>query len=165
MKINLVGPLLVLVLTTSSVLSSQDCNCGPDYCLNDPRYQAKLTTKKKQMQNAGYPADLIALMDLDGACVARVDRAPDVFTIKLLYADGSSSTIPWTQQDEDLARKEILSGKLNAYYKFNVSRAFKCCGQPNYDQRPDWDSTLDLNRGLAIACTKNGATMQCQQRQ
>jgi hypothetical protein len=114
------------------------------------------------MAAAKYPADLIKLMDLDGACVARVERAPDVFTLKLLQADGSSRTLPWTDFDEKLARNEVLDGKLKSFYKFNVSRAFSCCGEPKYDKRSDWDASLELNLKLVITCSKQGGTVVCK---
>ena len=49
-----------------------------------------------------------------------------------------------------------------AYYKFNVSRAFNCCDQPRYDQRSDWDDSLQMNTGLVIACTKSGKAVSCR---
>jgi len=144
------------------VLAPADCDCGPDFCLNDPRYPPKLAAKKKELRDHGFSSDLIALMDLDGACVACIDRAPDGFTIKLVNPDGSWRTIPWTEQDDTLARKEVLNGTLKAFYKYNVSRAFSCCGQPKFDARPDWDASLELNLKVSIACTKASGAVQCK---
>ena len=153
--------MLGLLFAPALSANQNSCNCGPDFCLHDPRYQPKLDEKKRQMSNAGYPPELIALMDRDGACVARVERAPDIFSIKLVK-DGESNTIAWTAQDERIARNDLLAGRIRVYYKFNVSRAFSCCDEPRYDRRSDWDDTLQLNTGLAIACKKVGANISCQ---
>src|SRR5216683_5773833 len=150
----LLRSLVIMILVAADAAQTIKCNCGPDFCPNDPRYLTELSAKKKKMVKAGYPAELIALMDKDGACVARAERAPDGFSLKLVKPDGSSSTIAWTQDDETLARKELLNGTLKAYYKFNVSRAFGCCEEPRYDKRSDWDASLELNLKLVIVCSK-----------
>jgi|SRR5689334_15960202 len=138
-----------------------DCDCGPDFCLNDLRYSGKLAAKKAKMAKQAFPAELISLLDRDGACVAAVDQGPDGFSMKLVSSAGSS-TIAWTEDDERIARNDILNGKIQAYYKFNSSRALACCGQPKFDQRSDWDASLQLNLKLAIKCSKNGRNVVCQ---
>lgn len=75
--------LLLVTLVGTSFAQAPTCVCGTDFCLNDVRYPTKLSDKKKEMVKAQFPAELIGLMDLDGACVARIERAPDVFTMKL----------------------------------------------------------------------------------
>jgi hypothetical protein len=135
--------------------------CGPDYCLNDARYPKLIAAKKKQMRDAGYPVDLIALMDRDGACVARVEQAPDGFTILSVTGKGNS-TVPWDTREEEIARKQLLSGETVAYYKFNVRRAFKCCNQLPADERPDWDAGLSLSKSLAIKCTRQDGKVACK---
>jgi hypothetical protein len=164
-KVSVLNALLIMTLVTASVAQTATCSCGPDFCLNGPNYSNELKARKAAMEKHKYPSDLIALMDLDGACIARVDRAPVTFRIKLVNSDGSSSTIEWTDDDERIARKDLLSGKLKSYYKFNVSRAFKCCGEPSYDKRADWDATLELNLKLAIACSKVGNDVVCKRGQ
>jgi hypothetical protein len=90
-------------------------------------------------------------------------RLPESHTaVKLLGHDGSSKTIGWTQDDERIGRQDVLSGRLRGYYIFNVSRAFSCCGQPKCDERADWDSALQLNLDLAVACKKSGNTVVCR---
>ena len=153
--------LLVLGLAGCQSATQPPCHCGPDFCLRDPRYQPQLDEKKREMRKAGFPPELIALMDRDGACFARIERAPDGFSIKLV-ADGASRTIPWTADDERIARNDLIAGRLRAYYKFNVSRAFSCCDELRYDQRSDWDDALQLNTGLTIACRKSGSQVTCQ---
>lgn len=157
--------LLIIILVGTSSAQMPPCACGPDFCQTDSRYPQLLAQKKKAMAAAKYPADLIELMDLDGACVARVERAPDVFTLKLVQPDRSSRTVPWTDFDEKLARSEVSNGKLKSFYKFNVSRAFSCCGEPKYDQRSDWDPSLELNLKLVIACSKQAGTVVCKRGQ
>jgi hypothetical protein len=156
---------LIMMLVGTSSAQKPTCVCGPDFCSTDPRYPQLLAQKKKAMAAAKYPVYLVELMDLDGACVARVERAPDVFTLKLVQPGGSSRTVPWTDFDEKLARSEVLNGKLKSFYKFNVSRAFSCCEEPNYDKRSDWDPSLELNLKLAIACSKQAGTIVCKRGQ
>ena len=138
------------------------CECGPDFCFNDPRYPPKLAKKKADLKAAGFPDDLIALLDRDGKCFAAVERGPDTFTILLVQANGDNRTISWTQQDEDLAKKEILNGTIKEYYKFNVRKALACCKEPRAEDRPDWDPALSLSRNLSIACTKQGSSVGCK---
>lgn len=139
-----------------------DCACGPDFCLNDPRYQPKLAQKKADLKADGFPDELIALLDRDGNCVAAVEQGPDTFTILLVKANGDNSTVPYTKQDEDLAKKEILNGTIKEYYKFNVRKVLACCKEPKAEDRPDWDSALSLSRNLAIACTQQGGSVGCK---
>lgn len=153
------------VIALASYLFGADtpCKCGPDFCHKDPRYARALAAKKDSMRKSEehYPEELISLLDIDGECFARIERAPDIFTIKMVKPDGSWSTIPWTKQDEDLAKQEVASGKLREFYEFNVSKAFSCCGDLKFNERSDWDDKLELNFGLTIKCAKNGATVTC----
>jgi hypothetical protein len=141
--------------------AAADCPpCGPDICLNDPRYPKALAAKKVSLAKSGHPADLIALLDRDGACVMRVDRAPTGFTI-LSVKDGERSTIAWDADQEAVARKQLLNGTTTAYYKFNVREAFPCCNEPKPQQRPDWDAALELSTSLAVKCVKAGNAVKC----
>jgi hypothetical protein len=146
----------------ASGVLGQPCSCGPDFCLNDPRYAPKLKTKKDEMRKDGNPDDLITLMDRDGACVARVDRAPSGFSMRVVGNDASKHTFAWSVEEENIAKKNLLAGKIKEYYKFNVAKAFACCEQPNAEARPDWDSTAELNRSLAIRCLKQGSAVSCK---
>jgi hypothetical protein len=137
------------------------CSCGPDYCLNDPRFPPKLNAKKQRLRNAGFSADLVALLDRDGACVAAVDNGPDTFFIKTRIP-GGWDTRELNEEREGYAKSDLLSGKTDAYYKFNTNRAQDCCGQPRYNQRDDYDSSLDLNLRLAIVCRKPGSSVSCK---
>jgi len=149
--------------TSSTLQAKRDlCECGPDLCLNDPRYPPKLAKKKTDLKNAGYPDDLIALLDRDGKCVMAIEQAPDGFRILLVKANGDNNSIPWTQQDEDLARREILNGTIKEYYKHNVRKVLACCKEPKAEERPDWDSSLGLSRSLSIKCSKQSSTVTCK---
>jgi hypothetical protein len=173
MRITTGSSILVVALASMLVLLGQgakdrgpktsagSCDCGPDWCLRDPRYAAKLAAKKKDMQNNGFPAELIALLDRDGACVAAVEQGPDTFFIKRAKASGFE-TLEWNTEREGYAKSDILDGKLDVYYMFNTNHAFSCCGQPKYYERPDWDAAKDLNLGLALVCRKAGNTVQCK---
>jgi hypothetical protein len=135
--------------------------CGPDFCHGDSRYPAKLAAKKTAMKQDGYPADLIALMDRGGECVASVERAPDGFSIKVVSSSGST-TLPWTEDDERIARDNLLNGKIVRYYKFNAARAFVCCNDPKPEDRPDWDPADAVSKDQAITCTKVGNAVKCK---
>jgi hypothetical protein len=153
---------LVVAIVVGGAVVRADCPpCGPNYCLNDPRYGPALAAKKAAMERQRLPADLIALMDKDGACFARVEQAPVTFFIRTV-APNEKLTFEWSQRDEEIARQDLLSGKIRGYYKFNVARAFACCQQPRYDARSDYDSDLDLNRSLVIECKKAGTAVQCR---
>ncbi|HTS08452.1 MAG TPA: hypothetical protein VMP68_22975 [Candidatus Eisenbacteria bacterium] len=85
------------------------CGCGPDLCLNDPRYAPKVAKKKADLKHLGFPDDLIALQDRDGKCVMAIEQAPDSLWIRLVADNGNdSNSIESNQQDEDLAEKQIL---------------------------------------------------------
>ena len=140
------------------------CSCGPDYCLNDPRFPAKLNGKKQRLRNMGFSAELIALLDRDGACVAAVDKGPDTFLIQT-QIPGGWDTRGLNAEQEGYAKSDLLSGKTNAYYKFNTNHAQNCCGQPTYNQRDDYDGGLDLNLRLAIVCRKSGSSVSCKNAQ
>jgi hypothetical protein len=134
------GYIVVLPLTVFSVSSSslaQNCGCGPDYCKGDSRYPVKLAAKKTVMKNAGYPSDLVALMDRDGACVARVEEAPDGFSLMTVDVQGSKIILSWAEDQEEVARKQLVGGQLKAYYKFNVRKRFACCGDRKAEEADD----------------------------
>ncbi|MEH2563164.1 hypothetical protein [Bradyrhizobium sp. AZCC 2289] len=153
--------LTILLMIVSPLAYSQPCSCGPDYCQGDARYPALLANKKASL-SASYPPDLVALLDRDGACVARVLQAPDGFSLMAVGSDGNKLTISWDEDNERIARQQIMDGTARAYYKFNTARRFSCCNEPNYDARPDWDATLGINTGIAIACTMSGSSVICQ---
>ncbi|BAM89468.1 putative translation elongation factor G [Bradyrhizobium oligotrophicum S58] len=140
---------------------SQSCGCGPDFCQGDPRYAPRLAQAKAAMRNTGYPDELVALMDKDGACFARVDRAPTNFHIRD-YASGTFQDVEWDEDNERISRAKLLNGTISVYYKYNTPRAFKCCGEKVYNERPDYDSTHDVNRSIVIECKKSGTTVTCQ---
>jgi hypothetical protein len=141
--------------------SADLCNCGPDYCLKDPRFPPKLIAKKQRLRNAGFSADLIALLDRDGGCVAAVDNGPDTFFIKTQIPSGWD-THELNSEWESYAKSDLVSGKTQAYYKFNSNHAQDCCGQPKYNHRDDYDSSLDLNLRLAVVCHRFGSSVSCK---
>jgi hypothetical protein len=140
---------------------SQTCSCGPDYCQGDARYPGLLANKKASL-SASYPPNLVALLDRDGACVARIRQAPDGFSLMTVGSDGNKVIISWDDDNERIARQHVMDGTARAYYKFNTARRFSCCNEPNYDVQPDWDATLELNTGIAIACTMSGGSVVCE---
>jgi hypothetical protein len=154
---------LVMALAAfSAPAAGADCaQCGPDFCHGDSRYPALLAAKKQHLKQAGYPDSLVALMNRDGECVARVERAPDGFSIKIVSSAGAS-TISWTSDDERIAHDDLLHGKIDRYYKFNAAHAFVCCGDQKPEDRPDWNATDGVSTGQAIVCKKIGGAVQCK---
>jgi hypothetical protein len=136
------------------------CTCGPDYCLNDPRYPKLLAPKKDRLRKAGFTEDLIALLDRDGQCVAAVTQGPDTFFIKR-KDNGVWDVRELNAEREGYAKADILAGKTTEYYKYNTNRALACCGEVTYDQRPDWNAALDMNLNLVIVCRKSGNAVVC----
>jgi hypothetical protein len=153
--------LSIFLSLLSSLVYAQTCSCGPDYCQGDARYPGLLARKKASL-SASYPSDLIALLDRDSACVARVQQAPDGFSLMTVGADGNKLTISWDEDNERIARQQVMNGTVRAYYKFNTARRFACCNEPNYTEQPDWNATLGINTGIALACTRNGNSVACK---
>jgi hypothetical protein len=152
----LVGAIFIL----QSTRVGADCSCGPDWCLNDPRFPPKLAAKKQALRKAGFSDDLISLLDRDGQCVAAVEQGPDTFFIKRRIGQGWD-TRELNAEREEAAKADVLNGTVEAYYKFNTNRAFACCGQPAYNKRSDWNEKLDLNMSLAIVCKKSEDHVAC----
>lgn len=154
--------LLIGMLFASTRPARADCPpCGPTICVDTKEYQEALKKKKAELTAKGYPADLVALLDLDGPCLKRVTGAPDGFSIRTV-AGNNRLTIAWSKDNERIAREQLEKGTLTAYYKFNVDRAFACCKEKKHDERPDWDPDLGLNKGLVITCTKSGEAVECK---
>ncbi len=137
------------------------CDCGPDYCKGDPRYLQALAAKKRDLA-ANYPSELVDILDRGGACVARVEQSPGVFSIMSVAQNGDTSTSEWSDDQEEAAKRGLLAGRYSAYYKFNTKLAFQCCGDLLHDKRDDWDSTLEMNTKLAIRCRKVGESADCR---
>jgi hypothetical protein len=150
------------LMLVAAVAAGADCPpCGPDFCHGDSRYPTLLAAKKQQLKNSGYPDDLVALLDRDGECVARIERAPDGFSIKIISSAGST-TRSWTKDEERIARDNLLTGKVDRFYKFNAARALACCGDKQPEDRPDWEPTDGVSRGQTIVCRKVGDAVQCK---
>jgi hypothetical protein len=159
--LNLAVLLFGLTIAGLNSASSQDlCACGPDYCLNDPRYPKALAGRKSELRKAGFGEDLIALLDQDGKCFAAVDKGPETFFIKRMI-DGKWDVSELNSERESYAKEDILAGKTTVYYKFNTNHALDCCKQPKFDARSDYDRNLDLNLGLALVCRKSRSSVVC----
>jgi hypothetical protein len=72
-----------LLFLIPTIAYPQACPCGPDYCQDDPRYDRALASKKAALAR-NYPAELVALLDRDSHCVARVEQAPDGFNLSTM---------------------------------------------------------------------------------
>lgn len=162
-----VGVFLILALCqldcgTVFAQPTTPCDCGPDFCLNDPRYPGKLAAKKAALTKAGYPADLVALMDRGSACVAQIERAPHGFSIMTVGTSGELLVRQWTSELENSSREQLVSGSIKAYYKFKTRLAFQCCKEKRPEERADWDEKLGMNTNLAISCTLESGKIVCR---
>jgi hypothetical protein len=129
------------------------CTCGPDFCQDDSRVAATLAAKKGSLRASGFPDRLIALIDRGDQCVARITRSPDIFTMWVIDSKDAKQTVPWSADNERNAMNKVRSGELKRFWIYNARRAFSCCNQPNYDQRPDYDREDDVSAATAIKCT------------
>ena len=153
MKTHLISSQLFSILLAGLFAPSviADCPpCGPDFCKNDPRYPVALSSKKKRLKQNGYPDYLITLLDKGSTCVARVERSPEGFSIQITEHNGNMTISSWSASDEKKAEQDLKEGKLKSYALFNTQHAFTCCGDPQYKERQDYDSTLKINKNLAI---------------
>lgn len=72
------------------------------------------------------PDTLRGLHKPDGACFARVNGAPVNFHIRV-YTGNASEDVEWNEDNDRIARTNLLNGKIKGYFMFNTPRAFKCC--------------------------------------
>jgi len=154
-------PLIVSALVASTISAFATCACGPDFCQNDARIAAALSAKKKSLSGHGYPARLVSLLDVGDQCYARITRSPDIFTMLLVAPNGDKQTLPWSSDDESIAKADLASGKIKRYWIFNARNDFSCCGQKPYQQRPDYDSADDVNSSTAIKCELSQGKASC----
>jgi hypothetical protein len=133
------------------------CNSGPDYCTDDPRIATKLASKKERLSRE-YPRRLIALLDRGIQCVARIETAPDGFSMVPIRAAGGIDVIPWDQDNENATKGELSAGTVKRFWIVNSRRAFSCDGQPTYNLQSDYNPDDDVNMSLAIKC---GEGSQC----
>jgi len=152
-------PLLALMAAAEA---SAQCSCGPDFCLGDARVPKRLATKKADLKQQGYPAELIVLLDKSDACYAAIDRAPDGFSLMTVKSNGNTLVTQWDADNEEAAKRGVVAGELKGYYKFNVRKAFACCERPKAEERSDWNQGLSLSTGQAISCEKQGSAVACR---
>ncbi|WP_213780744.1 hypothetical protein [Caballeronia sp. dw_276] len=60
----------------------------------------------------------------------------------------------WSAENESNDAKLVKAGDLTACYVILSRRAFGCCGSRRFDQRPDYDRQLDLNKNGALPCSE-----------
>jgi hypothetical protein len=78
--------------------------------------------------------------------------SPDAFNILRHNSDGSIRIDGWTQANETNDAKAVKDGKLKACYVMLSRTAFVCCGGVKPQDRPDYDSTLEMSRSTALTC-------------
>ena len=87
------------------------CSCGPDFCLGDPRYTARLTKKKNDLKRNGYSAEMIGLLDKADGCFAAIDQAPDIFSLMTVRPNGYVLVTEWSDDNEQIARRNLQAGR------------------------------------------------------
>lgn len=157
-KITLIA--LFMLLVTRDAFS--DCACGPDFCVDDKRYVTRLTSKKNELRRNGFPEELIALLDRADHCFAAIDRAPDIFSLMTVEANGELLITEWSADNEQIARQNLQENRLRGYYKFSVREAFACCKQLPAAAKPDWDPALGISKSQTISCIKSGSGAVCR---
>ncbi|MEH6433817.1 hypothetical protein [Massilia sp. DD77] len=128
------------------------CNCGPDYCLDTPGYKNALANKKAAAQKGGAPARLVALYDKLDHCEAAIRMSPDSFNILRQSKEGDITIDGWTSENEKNDAAAVKNGALKACYVILARTAFACCNAPKPEDRPDYDSTLEMSKSTALAC-------------
>lgn len=142
--------------------SVESCKAGPDFCKDTPEYYDALKKKKDYLLGQKYPSTLVDLLDEIGRCVAAIERAPDAFRLLSVDTDGTTYETDWDKSNEEAIRRGIKEGRYTAYYKYNANLAFKCHGDKDHDQRPDWDPDLNLNTDLVIKCAESAGSILCE---
>lgn len=156
---------IALVTIFSLVVVRQaisQCACGPDFCIDEARYVTRLALKKSDLRRAGYPDELIRLLDRAAHCFAAIDRAPDIFSLMTVKSNGELLITEWSEDNEQIARQNLQEGRLRGYYKFNVREAFACCKQLRPAEGPDWDPVLAISKSQTIACTNSDNSVVCR---
>jgi len=115
---------------------------------------AKAKAKKKATLKAnGIPKKYLQLIDRLPDCVGCIKYAPDTIHIQIVEKNDNWISFEWNPTSEYIARKDLRNGKIKAFYVIHSAKACSCCDQPEYNQRSDWDSDLEINKDLAIRYT------------
>lgn len=130
------------------------CQCGDDYCIGGARYETALKEKKSRFERAGYPSELVSLLDRADACYAAISMAPDGFSVMTVTQDKAVLVLEWSKDNARIASEQLADGKLSRYFVFNARAVLPCCGMTRAEDRRDWDGNLSLNIGQAIECTQ-----------
>lgn len=134
-----------------SASSAWACDAGPDYCSDDPRVPDMLAQKKARLLQ-DFPANFVALLDIGVQCVARIRTSPDAFSLMIVGTDGTILISTWDADNQRVANGQISSGAVKEYWIIHSRHAFSCAGEPDFQNRSDYDTTLDLNTSFALRC-------------
>jgi hypothetical protein len=130
-----------------------DCPpCGPLYCKDTSQYSAVLASKKRSLAASGYPGRMIAILDRVGHCEGCISTGPDGFSLFTATPDGKIRIDGWDADNERIGANQKKSGTLKSCFVIYVRHACPCCKDAKFDQRSDYDATLDLNTDMAIPC-------------
>jgi len=148
-------PLLALLLSLFSLMPivKADCPpCGPGYCLDTPAYRTALSVKKATASSKSFPSRLVSIYDNIDHCELCIRTAPDGFSIMRVELNGSISIDEWDKSNEKLDAKAVSEGKLAECYVILSRHAIAGCNQTEYNQRDDYNKTLDLNKKMSVNC-------------
>jgi hypothetical protein len=109
--------------------------------------------KKAELKTNGIPEEYVQLVDRLPDCVGCIKYAPDTVHIQIVENNGNWISFEWNPTSELIARNDLRKGTIKAFYIIHSARACNCCGQPEYDERSDWNTELDINTDLVIAYT------------
>ena len=144
--------LLLALALPRLAFAAPDCACGPSFCVDTPEYKTALAAKKKAALADGAPARLVALYDKLDHCEASITRSPDSFNILRYGSDGSINIDSWTRENEKNDAAAVKAGTLRACYVILSRTNFACCNAAKPEDRPDYDSTLEMSKSTALAC-------------
>ena len=144
--------LLIALALPGFAFAAPACNCGPTYCVDTPEYTAALAAKKAAATKRKDPARLIALYDKLDRCEASIRMSPDSFNILRHDKDGSIKVDSWTAENEKNNAAAVKAGELKACWVMLARTTFACCEGAKPEDRPDWDSTLEMSKSTALPC-------------
>jgi hypothetical protein len=116
-----------------------------------------LAAKKKSLADQHYPSRFPAILDRMGHCEGCVNTAPDGFSLLVQDLQGNIRIDAWDRDNERIDAHNVAAHQLQTCRVIYVRHACNCCQEKKYNQRPDYDATLDLNTDMSVACSEAAA--------
>jgi hypothetical protein len=64
----------------------------------------------------------VNLLDIGDQCFARISRSPDVFSLWLIFSNGSKQTTPWSTDNQANGMKKVASGEIARFWIVHAVR-------------------------------------------